>query len=312
MARQAGPDAALQTSRARQTPPSVDRRGNPRLTELGLMALAWIITAAFYALASLGSQGKMPRSIHMVPRRHRRDLATHALRDSALGAVLLAGAAADRDIAQWHRLRRDRPVESRPSPATSRCGSSSARSASSPRLMVVRTNPDLDRYRYMTLRRGNRDCCCCRSFHTSVRIMNGARLWIEVRSILLPARGVRQDSARLLLRLVLRRQPRAALHADPEAGRSHSSCHPRCCCRFSSRGGCPWPSSAAENDIGFALLLFALFISLLWVSPDSRRTWCWAWGCLSAGLYLRQACSVRFTLAYRSGSIPGRSVPMVG
>src|ERR1039458_7355160 len=43
--------------------PSVTRESQGRLTELGLMILAWIIVGSFYVLASLGAKGHLPNRL---------------------------------------------------------------------------------------------------------------------------------------------------------------------------------------------------------------------------------------------------------
>ena len=38
-----------------------------------------------------------------------------------------------------------------------------------------------------------------------------------------------------------------------------------------------------ENDIGFAMLIFTLFIALLWITTGRWPTWCSAWCCSPSG-----------------------------
>ena len=58
MARHASPGGVI--NRHLPSNAVAQRTGKLRLTELGLMVLAWLIISSFYVLASLGSQNKMP------------------------------------------------------------------------------------------------------------------------------------------------------------------------------------------------------------------------------------------------------------
>ncbi len=73
-------------------------------------------------------------------------------------------------------------------------------------LKFVRHVRDLDRYRYLTLVAALALLVAPLVPHIGTTI-NGARLWIDFGPFSLRARGVRQDFARLFLRLVLRREP---------------------------------------------------------------------------------------------------------
>ena len=169
------------------------------------MALAWIITSAFYVLASLGSQNKIPARfgwflagmvaisllMHFVIQRLR-----HNSSQVLLPIATLLNGIGYVEIARWH-----------PSYAHSQAMwflvSAVALTLT---LIFVRHVRDLDRYRYLTLRR--RDLPPGLSPHPPRRDDRQRRTTMDrFPRLLLRTRRVREDPVDLLLRLVSRREP---------------------------------------------------------------------------------------------------------
>jgi hypothetical protein len=147
-----------------------------------------------------------------LPHRHRGHLAHDARRDPASRPPGLPGALADCDVAERRRLRGDRPVEP------------GVRDTSGLLVPHQRHRPRRDPRRRAPRARprplplpdpDGRDGAAPHAAHPPLRTEHQRRSSVgRRRADLLPACRNRQDPARLLLRFVLCRQPRAALHAD--------------------------------------------------------------------------------------------------
>lgn len=157
---------------------SARRPTNLRLTELGLLVLAWVITTSFYVLASLGAQGKMPpRFLFFLGGMIAVSLLMHfAIQRYAPSSseVLLPIAALLNGIGYVEIARWD-PILARDQ-ALWLLLSAVALAAT---LKFVRHVRDLDRYRYLTLVAALVLLVAPLIPHVGVTI-NGARLWINV------------------------------------------------------------------------------------------------------------------------------------
>ena len=93
-------------------------------------------------------------------------------------------------------------------------------------------------------------CWCCRSCRASGVTIFGSRIWVRARSDQLPARRVRQDRAGHLLRVVPRREARAARHGDVADGSGRCCPTPSTSARCCSPGGVAVLVMTAEKDLG--------------------------------------------------------------
>ncbi|HEV3187355.1 MAG TPA: FtsW/RodA/SpoVE family cell cycle protein, partial [Acidimicrobiales bacterium] len=255
------------TEIARPNSPPLPAGRNLRTTELGLMALAWLITTAFYVLASFGAQGKMPDRfgyflagmvvisllMHFAIVRY----APNASQVLLPIATLLNGIGYV-EIARW-----DPPL---------------ARSQSiwflvsalalAFTLKVVRHVRDLDRYRYLTLVAALGLLAAPLVPHIGTTV-NGARLWIdlgpyafqpvEFSKILLVFFFASYFAANREL-LTIPTQRVGPLRFVP----------PKVLVPILAAWLLSIAILGAENDLGFAILIFALFIALLWVTTGLK------------------------------------------
>ena len=122
-----------------------------------------------------------------------------------------------------------------------------------------------------------------------------------------PARRDRQAPARHLLRVVLRRRPRSCSRSRRGGSATTSSSTRGRSSRSWSRGCFAMVVLGLENDIGFAMLLFTLFIALLWMTHGPgrlpRRR---ARALRRRRVRRRRTRSPRSTSASRCGSTRGR------
>jgi peptidoglycan glycosyltransferase len=231
------------------------------------MALAWLITTAFYVLASFGAQGKMPDRfgyflagmvvisllMHFAIVRY----APNASQVLLPIATLLNGIGYV-EIARW-----DPPL---------------ARSQSiwflvsalalAFTLKVVRHVRDLDRYRYLTLVAALGLLAAPLVPHIGTTV-NGARLWIdlgpyafqpvEFSKILLVFFFASYFAANREL-LTIPTQRVGPLRFVP----------PKVLVPILAAWLLSIAILGAENDLGFAILIFALFIALLWVTTGLK------------------------------------------
>jgi cell division protein FtsW (lipid II flippase) len=238
-----------------------------RSTELGLMALAWIITTAFYVLASLGSRGHMPPRIWLFLTsivvislgmhfaiRHYAPNASQVL----LPIATLLNGIGYVEIARWN-----------PTNASYQALwfllSAVAVVAT---LKFVRHVRDLDRYRYLTLAAAILLMLLPLVPHFGEDI-NGARLWVVVG----PVSFQPIELAKILLAFFFASyfaSNRQLLSTPTQRIGPKLIVPPRTLFPILVAWGFSLAILGAENDIGFALLLFALFISLLWVTTGLK------------------------------------------
>ena len=134
-------------------------------------------------------------------------------------------------------------------------------------LIVVRRSRDLDRYRYLLLLGRGRPHAV--AAHPPLRRPSAPRARRAVgahRADQRPAGGAGQAGAVHLLRLVLRREARAAVGPDLPASATASSSTPGPSGPSCVAWGFAMLVLGAEGDIGFALLIFVLFIAMLWLA----------------------------------------------
>jgi len=231
------------------------------------MALAWLITTAFYVLASFGAQGKMPDRfgyflggmvvisllMHFAVVRY----APNASQVLLPIATLLNGIGYV-EIARW-----DPPLAR--SQSLWFLASALALAFT---LKVVRHVRDLDRYRYLTLVAAIGLLAAPLVPHIGTTV-NGARLWIDVSAyafepvefskILLVFFFASYFAANREL-LTIPTQRIGRLRFVP----------PKVLVPILAAWLLSIAILGAENDLGFAILIFALFTALLWVTTGLK------------------------------------------
>jgi peptidoglycan glycosyltransferase len=254
-----------------------------RSTELGLMALAWIIVTAFYVLASYGAQGHMPPRIWLflasivaislgmhVAIRH---YAPHASQVLLPIATLLNGIGYV-EIARWN-----------PTNASYQAlwFFVSAVGVVLTLKFVTRVR-DLDRYRYLTLSAAILLMLLPLVPHVGEKI-NGARLWVVVGPISFQP----IELAKILLAFFFASyfaSNRQLLSTPSQRLGPKLIVPPRTLLPILAAWGFSLAILGAENDIGFALLLFALFLSLLWVTTGLKTYVVLGMGLFAGGAYV--------------------------
>ncbi|MDE3043384.1 MAG: FtsW/RodA/SpoVE family cell cycle protein [Acidobacteriota bacterium] len=259
-----------------------ERPGNARWTELSLMILAWIVTTAFYVLASLGAQGHMPPrlwlflasivSISLIMHVAIRRYAPNASEILLPVATLLNGIGYV-EIARWN------PV---------RAGYQAiwfflSAVALVVVLKVVKRVRDLDRYRYLTLLAAVGLLLAPLVPGVGLTVY-GARLWVQVGPISFQP----VEIAKILLVFFFASyfaSNRELLSTPTQRIGSRSIVAPKVLLPILVAWGCAMGILGAENDIGFALLLFALFMSLLWVTTGLKSYVVLGLGLFAGGAY---------------------------
>jgi cell division protein FtsW (lipid II flippase) len=267
VARHASPDPGRPAKLAPQNSPVTSPSRRYRSTELGLLALAWVITSAFYVLASLGAQGKMPArfgwflggmvlisllmhvSIQRYAPRSSQILLPIAALLNGIGYVEIArwDPPYAKDQAMWFLL--------------SAVGLTLT-------LKFVRHVRDLDRYRYLTLLAalGLLIAPIVPKVGTTI---NGARLWIDVG----PFSFEPVEFAKILLVFFFASYfaaNRDLLSTPTQRLGRRVVVPPKVLVPIFAAWGISVAVLGAENDLGFAILIFALFISLLWVATGLK------------------------------------------
>ena len=231
------------------------------------MILAWIIVGSFYVLASLGAKGHLPPriwlflssivAISLAMHVAIRFLAPNSSQVLLPIATLLNGVGYV-EIARWN------PIYAGYQAVWFLISAGSLIVT----LIVVRHVRDLDRYRYLTLLGAIALLLLPLIPHFGENI-NGARLWVkfgpisfqpvEIAKILLVFffASYFASNRELLSTPTLRIGPRQIVP-------------PKVLLPILFAWGFAMAILGAENDIGFALLLFALFISLLWVTTGLK------------------------------------------
>ena len=231
------------------------------------MAMAWFITTAFYVLASLGSQGHMPSRLwlfltsivvislcmHVAIRR----LAPNSSQVLLPIATLLNGIGYV-EIARWNP---PRAAYQAVWFLVSAVGLILV-------LALVRRIRDLDRYRYLTLTTAVLLLLMPLVPHIGADI-NGARLWVVVGPISFQP----VEIAKILLAFFFASYfaaNRDLLSTPTQRVGRRLVVPPKTLLPILFAWGFTLVILGAENDIGFAMLLFALFISMLWITTGLK------------------------------------------
>jgi len=168
-------------------------------------------------------------------------------------------------------------------------------------LKFVRHVRDLDRYRYLTLLAALALLVAPLLVGTTI---NGARLWILVG----PFSFEPVEFAKILLVFFFASYFAATASYSPRppsdlAG--ETSYLQRSSCR-SLRRGASRSRSRAENDLGFAILIFALFISLLWVATGLKSYVALGLGLLVGGAFIADKLFSQVQIRVSEWLDPGR------
>jgi cell division protein FtsW (lipid II flippase) len=283
VARHACPGAGRPNKPPSQNPPATNRSRKLRFTELGLLALAWVITSAFYVLASLGAQGKMPTRfafflagvvlisllMHFAILRY----APNASEILLPIATLLNGIGYV-EIARW-----DPPLAKQQAFwfLISAIGLVLT-------LKFIRHVRDLDRYRYLTLVAAL--ILLVAPLVPKVgETINGARLWIDFGPIALEP----VEFAKILLVFFFASYfaaNRELLSTPTQRLGGRTFVPPKVLVPIFAAWGISIAILGAENDLGFAILIFALFVALLWVTTGLRSYVALGLGLLVGGAFI--------------------------
>ena len=231
------------------------------------MALAWFITGAFYVLASLGDQNRIPAhlsvflavivlvslAMHLAIRRF-------AARSSQvlLPIATLLNGIGYVEIARWNPARAGYQ-------AIWFLVSAAALIVT---LVVVRQVRDLDRYRYLTLTAAIVLLLLPLVPHFGQNI-NGARLWVVVGPISFQP----VELAKILFAFFFASyfaSNRELLSTPTQRIGRRQIVPPKILLPILFAWGFALLVLGAENDIGFAMLLFVLFIAMLWVTTGLK------------------------------------------
>ncbi len=258
-------DVVLEQRRFRRPARTTPRPG--RSAELVLLFLAWLITTGFYVLASLGAQNHLPPRLGVfLTVIVATSLAMHlAIRWLAPGAsqillpvsVLLNGIGYV-EIARW-----DPPLAGDQALwfLLSAVGVVAT-------LALVRQVRDLDRYRYLTLSGAILLLLLPLVPHVGYS-SGGARLWVALG----PLSFQPVEIAKILLAFFFASYfaaNRELLSTPTQRIARHLIVPPKVIFPIVFAWGCALAILGAENDLGFAMLLFALFMSLLWVTTGLK------------------------------------------
>jgi len=247
------------------------------------MALAWIISTAFYVLASLGAQGRMPPrlwlflaaivSVSLLMHVSIRRYAPNASELLLPIATLLNGIGYV-EIARWNPARAGYQ-------AVWYLISAVALAAT---LKFVRRVRDLDRYRYLTLVAAVALLLAPLVPGIGLSVY-GARLWVQVGPISFQP----VEIAKLLLVFFFASyfaSNRELLSTPTQRLGPRNVVAPKVLLPILVAWGFAMAILGAENDIGFAMLLFALFMSLLWVTTGLKSYVVLGLALLAGGAYV--------------------------
>ena len=246
------------------------------------MALAWIISTAFYVLASLGAQGHMPPrlwlflaaivSVSLLMHVSIRRYAPNASELLLPIATLLNGIGYV-EIARWNPLRAGYQAVWFIISAVGLVAT----------LKFVRHVRDLDRYRYLTLLAAVGLLLAPLVPGIGVTVY-GDRLWVQVGPISFQP----VEIAKILLVFFFASyfaSNRELLSTPTQRLGSRNIVPPKVLLPILVAWGFAMAILGAENDIGFAMLLFALFMSLLWVTTGLKSYVVLGLGLLAGGGY---------------------------
>ena len=246
---------------------SVTKSSQSRNTELGLMATALVITTAFYILASLGSQGHMPPRIWIflgvmiaISLGMHLGICRYAPYSSQvlLPIATLLNGIGYVEIARWNSTRA----------AYQAAWFLLSAIGLVLTLKFVRHIRDLDRYRYLTLLSAIGLLLLPLVPHIGVS-SGGARLWVAIGPISFQP----VEIAKVLLVFFFASYfgaNRELLSTPTQRFLGRNIVPPRVLLPILVAWGFSIAILGAENDIGFAMLLFALFISLLWLTTGLK------------------------------------------
>ncbi|MGB7104453.1 MAG: FtsW/RodA/SpoVE family cell cycle protein [Acidimicrobiales bacterium] len=264
-------------------PPPPKIRRNLRFTELGLLAIAWVITTAFYVLASYGAQAKMPSrfgfflaGMVLISLLMHFAVVRYASNSSEILlpiATLLNGIGYV-EIARWDpTLARDQAIWFLASAVFMVLT-----------LKFVRHVRDLDRYRYLTLVAALALLVAPLIPHVGTEV-NGARLWIDIG----PYAFQPVEFAKILLIFFFASYfaaNRDLLSIPTQRVGGRNFVPPKVLVPILAAWGFSVFILGAENDLGFAILIFALFISLLWITTGLKSYVVLGLGLLVGGAFL--------------------------
>jgi cell division protein FtsW (lipid II flippase) len=246
------------------------------------MILAWVIIGSFYVLASLGAQGHLPDrlgvfltsiiAISLAMHVCIRFLAPNASQILLPIATLLNGVGYV-EIARWN-------PKAAGYQALWFLISAAALVVT---LLLVRRVRDLDRYRYLTLLAAVGLLLLPLVPHIGQNI-NGARLWVVVGPISFQP----VEIAKILLVFFFASYfaaNRELLSTPTQRIGRRQIVPPKVLLPILFAWGFSMAILGAENDIGFALLLFALFSSMLWVTTGLKTYVILGMGLFVGGAY---------------------------
>ena len=247
--------------------PATEATSTSRSTELGLMFLAWIIVTGFYVVMSLATQGHLPVRLgvflavvvvmslmmHLAIRRY----APRASQILLPVATLLNGIGYV-EIARWN---------------PQRAGYQAFWFIVSAVIVVavlkfVKSIRDLDRYRYLNLAAAIFLLLAPLTPHFG-RNINGARLWVALG----PLTFQPIEIAKILLVFFFASYfaaNRELLSTPTQRFAGRLIVPPKVLVPIFAAWGAALLILGGENDIGFAMLLFALFFALLWVTTGLK------------------------------------------
>jgi cell division protein FtsW (lipid II flippase) len=234
-----------------------------RRTELGLLMFSWVIITALYVLASLGRTSKIPPHIGpflavlfiltVVLHLANRWLVPNA-HPIVVPVVVLLNGIGYVVIARYQ-----------PAYASAQAGwTAISVFLYIATLLVVRRTRDLDRYRYLLLFIGGALILSPLVPHVGVEIY-GVRLWVKIGSLQFQP----VEIAKILLCIFFASYfaEKKELLSIPTARLGNRLVlDPRPLIPILAAFGFAMLVIAKENDIGFALLIFTLFIVLLWIT----------------------------------------------
>ena len=244
--------------------PTYDRGPKPRRrAEFWLLLLACGITTACYALASLGQDGKLPLNLWgflaaVLGLSLGAHLANRWLVPNATPVLLpiatLLNGIGFVEIARWNAAYASQQALW----AAISCGLYVLT------LLLVRRSRDLDRYRYLLLLLAIFLLLAPVIPHLGLEI-NGARLWVHVGGIEFQPVEV----AKLLLVVFFASYfatTKELLSIPSRRIGNHLFVDPRPLLPIAVTWGFALAVLGFENDVGFAMLLFTLFLALLWTA----------------------------------------------
>jgi peptidoglycan glycosyltransferase len=247
------------------------------------MFLAWIVIASFYVLASLGAKGHLPArlgvfltfivAISLALHFAIRFLAPNSSQVLLPIATLLNGVGYV-EIARW-----DPPLAG--NQALWVLISAGGLVAT---LILVRHVRDLDRYRYLTLLAALGLLLMPLLPHIGINVY-GARLWVKIGPISFQP----VEIAKILLVFFFASYfaaNRELLSTPTQRIGRRQIVPPKTLLPILFAWGFSIAILGAENDIGFAMLLFALFISMLWVTTGLKTYVVLAVALFGGGLYV--------------------------